>query len=358
MKKLDFIYRLFVSIFIILVIFTIGIIPVSALNEQDYKFDVIFDNGKTQMMQGTSFNKQFQNVIRITVFNNSVKIYKGETYKLYMTYTYESNHGYVALDTNRLYVGNYSWTDWTLTTPTWMNLDKQQDLGNGYYLLEYGVVLEFTATFNSTGLSQDFYFNDFPTLRGFVINRFDIECSTCSTGGGGGGGSNTDFTDLINNQNKNTQDIINNQNQNNNALLDKQQENINAIKDLTEQEKENNEKLLDDDKENNIDKAGSFFKDYSYNDHGLTGVVTAPLELIKSLTTASCSPLTFELPIVHNVVTLPCMSSIYKQYFGVFFTLWQMITTGMISYTVLLNMYSQVRKLQNPNNDKIEVINL
>lgn len=358
MKKLDFIYRLFVSIFIILVIFTIGIIPVSALNEQDYKFDVIFDNGKTKLIQGTSVQQNFKDLIRISVFNSSVSIVEGQSYKLYMTYYYDVDSSFVALDTERFYVGNYNWNSWTLANYTWLNLDNSLNLGNGYYGLTYGVVLEFTATFSSQGLSQDFYFYNAPDLHGFAIQRFDVECTSCSTGGGGGGGSNADFTDLINNQNKNTQDIINNQNKNNNALLDKQQENINAIKDLTEQEKENNEKLLDDDKENNIDKASSFFKDYSYNDHGLTGVVTAPLELIKSLTTASCSPLTFELPIVHNVVTLPCMSSIYKQYFGVFFTLWQMITTGMISYTVLLNMYSQVRKLQNPNNDKIEVINL
>ena len=52
------------------------------------------------------------------------------------------------------------------------------------------------------------------------------------------------------------------------------------------------------------------------------------------------------------------MRGIYEEHFGTFFSLWQLITTGVISYSVMINMYSKIHNLQNPNNDRIEVLNL
>lgn len=104
--------------------------------------------------------------------------------------------------------------------------------------------------------------------------------------------------------------------------------------------------------------ASSFFGNFSSNSHGLSGIITAPLRLINSFTTATCSPLEFNLPFVGNHVTLPCMRPIYENYFGIFFSLWQLITTGLISYNICINLYGKIRNLQNPNNDRIEVLNL
>lgn len=117
------------------------------------------------------------------------------------------------------------------------------------------------------------------------------------------------------------------------------------------------QKGLNDD---NIDEnfVSDFFNTFSSNSHGVSGVITAPFRLLNSLTTATCSPLEFRLPFVHNTVTLPCMRGIYEEHFGTFFSLWQMITTGLISYSVMINMYSKIHNLQNPKNDRIEVLNL
>ena len=105
-------------------------------------------------------------------------------------------------------------------------------------------------------------------------------------------------------------------------------------------------------------KGNNFFNNFQTNSHGLSGIITAPIRLVNSLTTATCNPLEFDLPIIHNHVVLPCIRPIIENYFGVFFTLYQLITTGLISYTVCINLYSKVRALQNPNNDRIEVLNL
>lgn len=140
------------------------------------------------------------------------------------------------------------------------------------------------------------------------------------------------------------QDIINNQNQNTQAIIDSQ-ENINNT-------------INDSNVSSATGDASGFFGNFQSNSHGLSGIITAPLRLLNTFTTATCSPLEFDLPIVHNHVSLPCMRGIYEQHFGVFFSLWQLITTGLISYNICINLYGKVRNLQNPNNDRIEVLNL
>lgn len=132
----------------------------------------------------------------------------------------------------------------------------------------------------------------------------------------------------------------------------------NSIKDTNKKIDDVNNTLNDDNVDSATNSANNFIMNFQENGHGLTSIVTSPLELIKSLSTGSCTPLKFNLPIVHNEVTLPCAKAIIEENYGVFFSLWQMITTGLISYHVLINMYCQVRKMQNPNHDKIEVINL
>lgn len=126
----------------------------------------------------------------------------------------------------------------------------------------------------------------------------------------------------------------------------------------TEEQKKTNDLLESTDTSDAQNKGSNFFKNYSSNSHGLSGIITAPLKFLQGLTGAKCSPLKFQLPFVKEEVELRCMKSIYQEHFGVFYTLWQTITTGLIAYTVCLNFYKKIRDLQNPNNDKIEVLNL
>lgn len=131
-----------------------------------------------------------------------------------------------------------------------------------------------------------------------------------------------------------------------------------AIKKQTEETKKINDSINDDKTDVAEQKGGGFFNNFESDSHGLSGVITSPLRLLNSFTTASCNSLSFQLPIVHDNVSLPCMKSIYEDKFGVFFSLWQLITTGLISYNVMINLYSKIHNLQNPNNDRIEVLNL
>lgn len=148
---------------------------------------------------------------------------------------------------------------------------------------------------------------------------------------------------------------ITNQNQ---VIINQNQQLIDNSKKATEEQEKTNDILNNTDISESKNKGANFFKNYNENSHGLSGVITAPLKFLQSLTGSKCTPLKFQLPFVHNEVELQCMKSIYQTHFGVFYTLWQTITTGLIAYTVCLNFYKKIRDLQNPNNDKIEVLNL
>lgn len=141
--------------------------------------------------------------------------------------------------------------------------------------------------------------------------------------------------------------------------------NTDAIKENGEKQDETNEKLDDlndnltnSDTSGSQDTAGSFFGDFEENDHGLSSIITAPLEFIRNLLGHSCEPLTFDLPFVDKQVSLPCIKPIYQEYFGLFFNLYQVITTGIIAYAVGIRIFGIVKGLQDPQNDRIEVLKL
>ena len=115
---------------------------------------------------------------------------------------------------------------------------------------------------------------------------------------------------------------------------------------------------------NNSDTSGAnsdasgFFDNFQSNDHGLTGIITTPLNLINSITSASCSPLTIPLPFVNQNLTLPCMSTIYSQYFGTFYTIYQTVTFGIVAYWVCVRVFYKVQDFKNPSNSEVEVLEL
>lgn len=104
--------------------------------------------------------------------------------------------------------------------------------------------------------------------------------------------------------------------------------------------------------------AGNFFNGFSTDLHGLTGIITAPLNAINSLTSKTCSPLVLPLPFIDIDLTLPCMRSIYVEYFGGFMTLYDTITLGIVSYWVMVRIFSFVKDFKNPEHDEIEVLDL
>ncbi len=162
-----------------------------------------------------------------------------------------------------------------------------------------------------------------------------------------------------------TSGIINNQNQN-------QQQTNDRLDSINENQQQTNEKLDQTNQQlgdlnNNItnsevsdanSSANEFFSGFESNDYGLTSIVTAPLNFIKSITSSTCTPLGFQAPFVNQRVELPCMKAIYEEHFGSFLTLYQTITFGIVAYWVCINTLATVRGFKDPDSDRIEVLDL
>ena len=133
---------------------------------------------------------------------------------------------------------------------------------------------------------------------------------------------------------------------------DKVQESTNAINGL-------NDSINDDNSSGATSEASSFFGNFNTNTFGLTSIITAPLNLIQSLTSKTCTPLHLPLPYLNNkYLDLPCMSTLYSEYFGNFYTLYQTITYGIIAYWVCVRIFNLVKDFKNPEHDEIEVVDL
>lgn len=125
----------------------------------------------------------------------------------------------------------------------------------------------------------------------------------------------------------------------------------NAINDV-------NDTINNDNVDGATDKASNFFSNFTTNTHGLTSIITSPLSAIQSLTNATCSPLVLPLPYVNRDLILPCMREIYVSTFGDFMTLYDTITLGIISYWVLVRIFTLVKDFKNPEHDEVEVMDL
>lgn len=101
-----------------------------------------------------------------------------------------------------------------------------------------------------------------------------------------------------------------------------------------------------------------FFGNFESDDHGLFAIVSTPLNFIKSFLNSVCTPLVLPLPFVDTDVTLPCMEYVYSEFFGNFFSAYQTITTGIVSYWVCINILRIVKDMKDSEKDTIEVLDL
>ena len=119
-----------------------------------------------------------------------------------------------------------------------------------------------------------------------------------------------------------------------------------------------NDTINNDDVTSSQSEASNFFGNFTTNTHGLTGIITAPLNAIQSLTSKTCSPLVLPLPFVNQNLTLPCMRQIYTDNFGGFMQLYDVIVVGIIAYWICVRIFGLVKDFKNPDHDEIEVVDL
>lgn len=107
----------------------------------------------------------------------------------------------------------------------------------------------------------------------------------------------------------------------------------------------------------NKESSTPFNESNPLNQFGLTKALQAPLIAIQKLATVTCSPIT--IPLFNGTsATAACPSQYYQSTIGTFFTFWQMAITGMVAYAVSIGIIGHTKRLLNPDDDRIEVVDL
>lgn len=143
------------------------------------------------------------------------------------------------------------------------------------------------------------------------------------------------------------------------TIIQQQEQTNQAITNQTQQQQQQHQEMMDDNTTQAEDEGSSFFGNFTTEDHGgLNSIITAPLNTIRSLLNSSCTKLTLPLPYVNKNLELPCMNAIYTEHFGLFFSLYQTIILAIISYRCLRSIFFDITGFTNPDDDRIEVMDL
>lgn len=117
-----------------------------------------------------------------------------------------------------------------------------------------------------------------------------------------------------------------------------------------------NETLKDDNVDGANSSASSFFNDFSTTDQGgISGIVKAPLVAINKMLDNSCSPLTATYE--GKEISLPC-GSVFWSKLGSLKTFINLTYGGILCYLIAVKLFKLVNNLKNPNDDKVEVMDL
>lgn len=289
-------------------------------------------------------NKDY--VYNLTVYHCSNKNLSGATYNLYSN-TY-ANRGIIT--------GNWSQYTTTTTLSKYAYTNSQQT-ANYCYMTQTLFVSDVDTSWvflkikspssSITGYTPAFISIEVETL-GIYKNVIDTIVRNAIQSGTTGLATSSQVTNAQNNINNN---INNSTNSINNTINSGANQVSDSVDNL-------NDNINDDDSSEATSEINDFFSNFSTNNHGLTGIISAPLNAINSLTSKTCSPLVLPLPFVNQNLTLPCMRNIYVQNFGAFMTLYDVITLGIISYWVMVRIFNLVKDFKNPEHDEVEVMDL
>lgn len=143
------------------------------------------------------------------------------------------------------------------------------------------------------------------------------------------------------------------------GVIEQQQDTNDKLDDLQSQQQQQHQETMNSSTTDAENDASSFFGNFTVEDQGgLSAIVTAPLNTIRSLLSSTCADLVLPLPFVEEDLTLPCMYSIYTEHFGAFFSLYQTIILGIIAYRCIMSIFFDIKGFTNPNDDRIEVMDL
>lgn len=161
------------------------------------------------------------------------------------------------------------------------------------------------------------------------------------------------LSDALLNQITNQNETIINQNQ---QLIDGTNKTNDKLDDLKNNQNKTNDTLNNDNVDEANSKANDFFNNFSDTDHnGISGIVKAPLVAFNSMLSNTCSPLTATYQ--GKEISLPCGDEFWSK-LSALKTFINLTYGGILCYLIAVKLFKLVNNLKNPNNDKVEVMNL
>ena len=162
------------------------------------------------------------------------------------------------------------------------------------------------------------------------------------------------------NENSAILNSLNRNQQETNKKLDEVKEEIKKQteeqKKQSEQQKETNDTLKDDKVDEANSKASDFFNNFIDQDHGgISGIVKAPLVAFNAMLTDTCTPLTATYE--GKEISLQCGTEFWGQ-LGTLKTFLNLTYGGILCYLIAVKLFKLVNNLKDPNNDKVEVMDL
>ena len=139
------------------------------------------------------------------------------------------------------------------------------------------------------------------------------------------------------------------------AIVDSNKEIKEGIDRGNQIQQDTNDTIKSDDVDTS--SSSSFFNNFKSSDHGLTGIVSAPLKIINQFTTTTCKSVNIDF--LGAKADLPCGSTLWgREDLKTFVDIYNVIMGGLISYGAVKGIFKKVQDFKNPDNSKVEVIDL
>lgn len=147
-------------------------------------------------------------------------------------------------------------------------------------------------------------------------------------------------------------------NDNLNALISAINSNNQVQNEIKNNTKETNDLIKNDDVSGAESGTSDIVNNSDFQDNtGLSGIISMPLTFINNLG-STCSPISLTIPYIDYTFQLPCIQSIVNQYMPALVVVLKVVVNGLIIYWVMLDIFHIVKNAKNPDDDRIEVLDL
>lgn len=296
------------------------------INNYRYSGNVYFCSDKN--MSGIRINNIYTGSTRTQIYN-----------KTYLTTGFNVNNTYA--------IGNNPW-NWN------SNISEAQPSVAGEWNYCYSIPFNFTANTNSQyfGLSFNNGGNNLAISRMYIIGY------TLDNIGWNGVASQATLNQVNTNVN-NIQSSLNGVQSSVNSVQNSLNGVQSSVQDVESAVNQTNDTITNDTvTESNNYLRNNIVNNSAFNqDHGITAIVQAPINFLQSLNNKTCSSITLPIPHLGDA-TIPCMSTIYSTKFSNLYNILKVIINGVICYRLALSVVMIIRGAKDPNEDKIEVMDL